>query len=311
VPEANVSAVPALLLFATPSYAYLQRAVAAAGGFAPGAVERRTFPDGEHYRRIVDDVRGRHVAILGGTISDTDTLAIYDLACGAAKDGARSLTLVFPYFGYATMERAMRDGEVVTAKTRARLFSSIPSAPDGNHVVLLDLHAEGVAHYFEGDVHPVHLSAKSVVKDAIRELGGTDFVLASTDAGRAKWVQALANDLGVEPSFVWKRRLTGDRTEVVATTAQVAGKIVVLYDDMIRTGGSLINAARAYKDAGAAKLSAVTTHGVFPGDALAKIRASGLFEAVVATDSHPRAVELEDGFLRVRSIAAVLAEELA
>jgi ribose-phosphate pyrophosphokinase len=305
-----VALVSELLVYATPSYEYLQRAICAAGGFAAGAIERTTFPDGEHYRRLIDDVSGRDVAIVAGTISDTDTLEVYDLACAAAKYGARCLKLVFPYFGYATMERALKPGEVVTAKTRARLFSSIPSAPDGNHVVLLDLHVEGVTHYFEGDVHPVHVSARAIVRDAIRELGGDDFVLASTDAGRAKWVQALANDLGVQPSFVWKRRLTGSRTEVVATSAQVAGKNVVLYDDMIRTGGSLVNAARAYRDAGAARLSAVTTHGVLPGDALATIRASGLFDAIVATDSHPRAVALADGFLQVRSIAGLLADAL-
>jgi len=299
------------LVFATPSYEYLQRAICAAGHHTMGSIERTDFPDGEHYRRLIDDVAGRHVVLVAGTVSDADTLEVYDLACSVAKYGARSLTLVFPYFGYATMERAMRPGEVVTAKTRARLFSSIPSAPDGNHVVLLDLHVEGVAHYFENDVHPVHVSARTIVADAIRELGGTDFVLASTDAGRAKWVQALANDLGVLPSFVWKRRLTGSRTEVVATSAQVAGKNVVLYDDMIRTGGSLVNAARAYRDGGAAKLSAVTTHGVLPGDALEKIRATGLFDAIVATDSHPRAVELAGDFLRVRSIAGLLTEALA
>ena len=135
-------------------------------------------------------------------------------------------------------------------------------------------------------------------------------MLASTDAGRAKWVQALANDLGVQPSFVWKRRVTGSRTEVVATSGQVEGKNVVLYDDMIRTGGSLVNAARAYRDAGAVRLSAVTTHGVLPGDALAKIRASGLFDAIVATDSHPRAVELADDFLQIRSIAGLLADAM-
>jgi ribose-phosphate pyrophosphokinase len=302
--------VSALLVYSTPSYEYLQRAICAAGGFAVGVIERQTFPDGEHYHRLVDDVSGRDVAIVAGTVTDADTLEVYDLACAAAKYGARCLKLVFPYFGYATMERATLPGEVVTAKTRARLFSSIPSAPDGNHVVLLDLHVEGITHYFEGDVHPVHVSARAIVRDAIRELGGADFVLASTDAGRAKWVQALANDLSVQPSFVWKRRVTGSRTEVVATSGQVEGKSVVLYDDMIRTGSSLVNAARAYRDAGATRLSAVTTHGVFPGDALDKIRASGLFDTIVATDSHPRATLLAGDFLQVRSIAGLLAEAL-
>src|SRR4051794_40460388 len=90
-----------LLVFATPAYAYLQTAICGIGGFDQGQVERRPFPDGEHYYRILDEVAGRDVVLVGGTISDADTLQVYDLACGIASYGARTLTLVIPYFGYA------------------------------------------------------------------------------------------------------------------------------------------------------------------------------------------------------------------
>jgi ribose-phosphate pyrophosphokinase len=228
------------------------------------------------------------------------------------KNGARRLTLVVPYFGYSTMERAVKSGEVVTAKTRARLLSAVPHAQGGNRILLLDLHQEGIPHYFEGDLTAVHVYAKPVTTAAIRRVGaspgGGDFVLACTDAGRAKWVQSLANDLGVQPSFVFKRRLDGEQTEVTAVSAQVAGKRVVIYDDMIRTGGSLLSAARAYRAAGASSLAAVATHGVLPGESLKKIRDSGLFSAVVCTDSHPRARELAPqfaGFFAVEPVAGV------
>src|SRR5262249_38194283 len=155
-------------------------------------------------------------------------------------DGARRLTLVVPYFGYSTMERAVTAGEVVTAKTRALLLSSIPPAPSGNSALLLDLHSEGLPFYFEGGLVPIHIYATPVVLDAARRLGGEDFVLACVDAGRAKWVQSLANDLGVPASFVFKRRLDAATTEVTAVSAHVRGKPVVIYDDMIRTGGSLL-----------------------------------------------------------------------
>lgn len=292
------------------SYAYMHEPLCQAGGFDRGHVERKIFPDGERYQRIVDDLAGRDVVLLGGTISDSDTLELFDLACAAVKYGARTLTLVIPFFGYSTMERAVKPGEVVTAKTRARLLSAIPNASDGSRALLVDLHAEGVAYYFEGDMSPVHVYAKHLVLNAIRELGGGDFVLGSTDAGRAKWVESLANDLGVSAGFILKRRIDGAHTEVVALSADVKGRAVVIYDDMIRTGSSLIHAAEAYRSAGATRVSVVATHGVFPEGSVERMRSSGLVDQIVCSDSHPRAVEHASDFVHVRSLAPLLAEKI-
>ncbi|MBK7825295.1 MAG: ribose-phosphate pyrophosphokinase [Nannocystis sp.] len=273
-----------------------------AAGHEPGELHIDTFPDGERYMRIASEVDGRDVVLLGGTISDAATLTVFDLGCALVRCGARRLTLIVPYYGYATMERAVHPGEVVTAKTRAALLSAIPSASYGNRILLLDLHAEGIPHYFEGGLTAFHVYAKPVLRDVITRLGGPDFVLACTDAGRAKWVESLANDVGVTAAFVFKRRLSGDHTEVSALDAQVQGKRVVIYDDMIRTGGSLVGAARAYQRAGATSLAAVATHALLPGDSLAKLQRSGLFTDIVCTDSHPRARELAPQGLEVAAI---------
>lgn len=280
------------LVVATSAYDYLGAAIAQCGGWPLGVVHRQTFPDGEHYLRIGTDPEDRDVILVGGTSDDAATLELYDLACGLVTAGAYRLRLVIPFFGYSTMERATRSGEIVTAKTRARLLSSIPMASRGTQVFLLDLHVAAIAHYFEGAMRPVHVYGKPLVMAAARQLGGDDFVLACTDAGRAKWVESLAYDLGVDVAFVYKRRTAGDATEVTGVSARVAGKRVVIYDDMIRTGGSLIAAAQAYHDAGAVAIDAIATHGLFPGDSLARIAATGLFGRLVTTDSHPRAVAL-------------------
>lgn len=279
-------------------------------GYVQGEVERRDFPDGEHYRRLLSKCRGHEVVLLGGTISDSDTLELYDLACALVYYGARRLSIVLPFFGYSTMERAMRPGEVVTAKARARLFSSIPPAASGNRIFLLDLHVQGITHYFEGAVQPVHVSARSLMAQIAKSLGGEDFVLACTDAGRAKWVETMANDLGVTAAFAYKRRNDDFTTEVISVSTHVSGKRVVIYDDMIRTGSSLAGAARAYKDAGATSVAALTTHGVFPEGALASLQATGLFSAIATTDSHPRSLELESDFLQVYSVADLLCAAL-
>jgi ribose-phosphate pyrophosphokinase len=298
------------IVISTRSYEYLAERVAAHAGWPRGEVVRKEFPDGERYQRIATELADRDVVIVGGTIDDSNTLELYDLATTAVRGGAYRLTLVIPYFGYSTMERAVRPGEAVCAKSRARLLSSIPEASRGNQVFLLDLHVATIAHYFEGAIRPVHVYGKPIVMEAARRLGGEGLVLACTDAGRAKWVESLANDMGVQAAFVYKRRLDGATTEVSGVSAQVAGKRVVIYDDMIRTGGSLINAARAYKDAGASAIDAIATHGVFPADSIAKIEATGLFGHIVVTDSHPRAHAQASAFLEVQSVAPLLVEHL-
>ncbi|MEM1414815.1 MAG: ribose-phosphate diphosphokinase [Myxococcota bacterium] len=301
-------------VFSTERYAYMRDMLCAGPAFERGELTRRTFPDGERYRCVESEVAGRDVLLLGGTIDEADTLEIYDLACALVHRGVHILTLAIPWYGYQTQERAVRPGEVVVAKTRARLLSSIPTAGSGNRIVLMDLHQEGITQYFQGSVRPVHLYATPVVLELIRELaGGEDFVLGATDAGRAKWVESLANDLGVDAGFVFKRRVSGEETEVTALAADVKGKTVVIYDDMIRTGGSLMGAARAYRAAGAARIAAVTTHGVLPGEALARIQASGLFTRIACTDTHPRARELMEAFpafLRVEPVAPLFASAL-
>jgi ribose-phosphate pyrophosphokinase len=300
------------LIFSTAAYEYLLESLCSHDHCEKGEIESRHFPDGERYLRVLTDSVGRDVVVLGGTVDDHDTLTLYDLACAVVGAGARTLTLVIPFFGYQTMERRVKKGEVVVAKTRARLFSSIPPAGLGNRVVLMDLHSEGIPHYFSGQLRPVHLSARSLVLEEIRRVGGDDFVLGATDAGRAKWVESLANDLGVEGAFIFKRRHADGTTEAASMNADVGGHNVVIYDDMIRTGGSLIGAASAYRQAGANSTAAVATHGVLPNDALRRLEESGLFTDIVCTDSHPRAHELAaESALDVVSIAGLLAEFLA
>ena len=296
------------LLFATRSYHYMLKRIAEQCAFDTGEILVKTFPDGERYQRILDPVDEREVILIAGAPTDSDTLELYDLACAMVKHGARGLTMIVPYFAYSTMERSILPGEVVTAKTRARLLSAIPQARNGNRIILMDLHSEGLNYYFEGGIVPLHMYAKPVILEACKEMGGDDFVLASTDAGRAKWVESLANDLGVDAAFVFKKRIDGSTTELTAMNARVKGAHVIIYDDMIRTGGSLINAAQAYKDAGAIKISAIATHAVLPGESLQRLANSGLFDAVAITDTHPRSQEINHPILKKVSVSGLFAD---
>jgi ribose-phosphate pyrophosphokinase len=295
------------LLLTIPSYADLAARIAGAGRFEPAPVERRRFPDGESYQRLEVDPRGREVVLVAGTTTDQDTLLAYDLASAAVRYGAQRLTWVCPFFGHSTMERATRPGEVVTAKTRARLISAVPRAALGNDVLLVDLHAAGIPHYFGDGVNAFHLYAKPLHLIAARALGGPDLVLAAPDTGRAAWVASLAQDLGAPTAFVTKRRASGSETHVTSVTADVEGKTVVMYDDMVRTGSTLIEAARTFRSRGARSVHAVTTHLVLPGDALDRLRAPGALDGLAGTDTHPRAREVEGQGVQVRSVAPLIA----
>jgi len=300
------------LLFTTPTYAYLLPAFLAAGDFEVGEIERKHFPDGERYLRLVADSWGRDVVLLGGTPSDLDTLEVYDLGYAISRAGAHSLAMVMPYFGYATMERAVRPGEVVTAKTRARLISAIPACDGGMRVFLFDLHTDGIEFYFDDSHITHHLYGAPLVTSAVRRLmGDRPFVLGATDAGRAKWVQSLAHTLGVEPAFVYKRRdPESGSVGVTGINADVRGQEVVIYDDMIRTGSSLIQAGRAYLAAGASAVHAVASHLVLPPGSLEKLQASGVFQSIHGTDSHPGSQQLASMPGALTSVAELMVRAL-
>ena len=285
---------PKRLFFTIPSYAYLEPAFLACGAYERGEVERKNFPDGERYLRILPELDGRDAILLGGTPSDADWLDVFDLACGIARGGARSLSILMPYFGYSTMERAVKPGEVVVAKTRARLLSAIPAPEGGTHLYLFDLHTDGIEFYLDDRILSRHVYGAPLITAKIAErMGRTPFVLGACDAGRAKWVQSLARDLHVEPAFVYKRRdATSGGTSVTGINADVKGREVVVYDDMIRTGSSLVQAGKAYLAAGATKVHAIASHLVLPGDAIDKIRAAGVFASIMGTDSHPGSQKL-------------------
>lgn len=302
------------LVYTIAGYEYFAERLSGHPAFCLGRLERKYFADGERWLRITDpDLRGRDAVLVGGTIDDRATLELFDLASGLVALGVDNLSLVIPYFGYSTQERALQSGEVVTAKSRAMLLSAIPRARHSNEVVMLDLHTAGIAHYFEGHVHTVNLSARQL---ALRVLQGSmargETVVACTDAGRAKWVQSLANEAGIAAAFVYKARRGAD-TIVTGINADIADRHVVLFDDMVRSGGSLLQAGKAYKDAGAQSIIGVTTHAVLPGDALDRIHSSGLFEALYCTDSVPQANELAKrhaGFLKVEPVADIYIDYL-
>jgi len=304
------SAEPKKLLFTLSSYAYLEPLFLAAGEFERAEIERKTFPDGERYLRLAAETWGRDVVLLGGTPTDLDWIELYDLAFAITRGGARSLSIVMPYFGYSTMERAVKPGEVVTAKTRAMLISTVPPCEAGTRLFLFDLHTDGIEFYF-GERHITrHIYGAPIITAAIRShMAGREYVLGATDAGRAKWVQSLARDLDVEPAFVYKQRDSSTGAlRMTGINADVKGREIVIYDDMIRTGSTLVQAGKAYLEAGATKVHAVASHLVLPGSSLEVIQSANVFESILGTNSHPGSQQIPPS--GVISVADLLVQAL-
>ncbi len=270
-------------------------------------IEHKIFPDGEFYHRILnsDEIRNKPAIYICGTVDDVAILEAYNIACTLVRKRCSSLHIVIPYFGYGTMERAVHSGEVVTAKNIARLLSSIPLSAQGNFIYMIDLHAIDMQYYFEGAIHPIHLTCRSVVEKMIADLP-RPAVLASTDMGRAKWIEKMSNQLGLESAYIMKKRLSGNETEVVALNAEVKGKDVAIFDDMIRSGGSIINAARAYKQAGAENIYVLTVHGVFTAGAVEKMKSSGIISGIYCTNTHANTQHLTDDFVKIYDISPVI-----
>lgn len=274
-------------------------------------VETKTFPDGEHYWKIENPtkIQGKPAVYICGTTDDMAIFDAYNISCTLVREGCSELHLVIPYFGYSTMERAVMQGDAVTAKNIARMFSSLPTSSQGNHIYMMDLHSLGIQYYFEGNMHPVHLSSWSVIKDIISDLGSNS-VLASTDMGRAKWIEKMGNELHMETAYIMKKRVSGSQTEIIALNAEVKGRDVIIFDDMIRSGSSIIKAAEAYKNSGAEDIHVVCVHGVFVNDAIQKFKNSGIIKSVSCTNTHPNALINRDNFCKLYDISSVILKGL-
>jgi len=314
------------LVIHTSSYGYLAKELVANNpeSFELLKFERKRFADGERYHRLLQKVRGRDVVVVGGTIDEKETMELYFLSTMVWRYKAHSITAILPYFGYSTMERAVKFGEDVKAKDIAVMLSSLPKPPGGLTFVMLDLHAEGIVDYFENGVWTEHLYAKQFVLDGIAqsvaEAGSPAKVnIGTTDGGRLKWADSLAKEAGVGLAIVLKRRLSGTKTERMAVQGDVAGVDIDIFDDMIRTGGSLVESGKGYREGKSRKHRVRATHGVLPGKAIERLMGatdeSGekLFEHVYVTNSHPRAVRLAKKypqFLTAVSITPLLADYL-
>ncbi|MGQ0534469.1 MAG: ribose-phosphate diphosphokinase [Methanobacteriota archaeon] len=235
----------------------------------------KRFPDGESYVRLGTRVSGEDVVVVQSTRTDAALVELLLWLDAARRHGARRTLAVVPYLGYARQDRTFLEGEAVSAEAVARILDA---SCDG--LVTVDPHQEHVLRFYRKPAQAV--SAAGPIADRLRR-ESPGLVLAP-DAGAAGRAAATAKLLGCPHDHLEKRRLSG--TEVVMTpkSLDVRGKTVVLVDDIVSTGGTMVTAARTLREQGAARLLAACTHGLFVGDALERMKAAG-YADVVATDT--------------------------
>jgi len=268
------------------------------------------FSNGELHCRYSESVRGcdmfivqTHSGFDGGSINDAmvEHLIMVD---AARRASAKRITVVCPYFGYARQDRKSEGREPISAKMMADLFKSAGAS----RMISLDLHSGQIQGFFQGPWD--HLTAMPVLMGALRDLGD-DLVVVSPDAGRVKVSERYANALGADLAIVHKRRIKGEKNKVEAkeVVGEVEGRVCVLIDDMIDTGGTIVAAAEVLIARGAKSVIAATTHPVLSGPAMQRLNDS-VIERVIVTDTLPLPKNADLSKIEVVSVSGVLADAI-
>ncbi len=248
-------------------------------GHEMGDARTLVFPDGELLVRIDEDVRGTDCFVVISTCNPVnDNLIELLVFCDCLlRASAARVTIVTPYFGYARQDRKDQGRVPITAK----LVANMIAAAGAHRVLAIDLHAAQIQGFF--DLPMDHLSAAPILVqyfEAMREELG-DLCLVSPDVGNVKVAESFANYLGGDLAFINKRRVSGSEVTTGHLIGSVAGKTVLMVDDMVSTAGTICEAARFVMENGATKVYAAATHGLFSGDAVKRIEASPISKVIV------------------------------
>lgn len=265
-----------------------------------GDVSLLRFSDGEFQTSFEETVRGADVFIVQSTFPPVDNLFELLLMIDAAKRAsARHIIAVMPYFGFARQDRKDKPRVAIGAKLVANLLT----AAGVKRVMTMDLHAEQIQGFFEVPVD--HLFASSVFLPYLKSLKNPNLIMAAPDTGGTKRANAYAKYLNTEMAICYKQRRKANEIQQMTLIGDVAGRDVVLVDDIVDTAGTLTIAADMMLDKGASSVRAVCTHPVLSGNAYEKLEKSGISELIV-TDTIP--LRKESKKIRVLSVADLFAD---
>ena len=299
-----------LMVFAGTSSKALGAQIGSRLGIDLGEVIIQRFQDGEIYVRFEESIRGADIFLVQSTSTPVnDSLMELLIMINAAKlASAHRITAVMPWYGYSRQDKKSSPREPITA----RLVAQLLEAAGVDRVLTMDLHAGQIQGFFQIPVD--HMTATPILADHFmeRQFAG-DFpeglVVVSPDAGRAKLANHFAEKLGARLAVLAKQRPEHNTAEITFLIGDVEGKAALLIDDMIDTAGTLCAGAAVVKKAGATKVLAAATHGIFSGKAFDRLEES-VIEEIVVTDTIPVPEGSAGGKIQILSVDRILSDTI-
>ena len=299
-----------LMLFAGRSHPALAQSIAEKLGVELGECTLKTFAMGETYCRFEESIRGADVFIVqscAGPEHVNDYLVeLLIMINGAKLASAKRITAVMPWFPYSRQDKKSAPREPISAK----LVADMLEIAGVDRVLTMDLHAGQIQGFFTIPVD--HMTALPLFAQYFRDKGlyGEKVISVSPDPGRAKLARRFGQMLESDLAIMNKTRPEHDQASITEVIGDVRGKVALMGDDMISTGGTLLAGAQALRDAGASDVHLFATHGHFAGDALERFGASDVAEIVV-TDTVPiDPIRAQENRVRLLPVAGQLAETI-
>jgi ribose-phosphate pyrophosphokinase len=272
-----------------------------------GQAQLKAFPDGESFVKLDVDVRGRDCFIVQSTcmpVNDNLMELLIFIDC-LRRASANRITAVIPYFGYARQDRKAEGRTPITAKLLANLIT----AAGAHRVLAVDLHADQIQGFF--DIPVDHLTAFPVLAAHVKTQHISDPVIVSPDVGNLKTAKRYAEVLDAEIAVIDKRRQSSDTVQMNTIIGNVEGRNVLLFDDMITTGGTLLQAANILRAHGAKSVYAGATHPVFAGPCVDRLVEANFKELwVTDTVPVPDPVRKRLPMLKVFTVAPLVGEAI-
>ena len=300
-----------LVVAAGLSHTELSEQVAEALGTQLVPTEHRTFASGEILTRFEVSIRGCDVFLIqsfGPPVNEW-MMEILIMLDAAKRASAKRITVVAPYYPYSRQDKKGRGREPISA----RLVSDLMKTAGADRVMSVDLHAAQIQGFFDGPVD--HLFAKPVLleyfQDTLSAEDRAKLTVVSPDTGRVRVADTWSDSLGAPLAIIHKRRdpNVANKVTVSEIVGDVNGRVCLLVDDMIDTGGTIVKAAQALKNAGAERVIVAATHAIFSDPAVERLQDASIDEVVV-TDTVPIPPEKRFASLTVLPIAPLLARAI-
>jgi ribose-phosphate pyrophosphokinase len=295
------------LLFSGSSNLPLTESVARILNVPLGKIDLTRFADGEIRPWVREDVRDKSVFVLQTFSGDMDAHIMELCLIGDAirRSAPRTMVAVIPYLGYSRQDKQHRVGEPISARVIAKFLE----VSKFREVIVVDLHNDAIVGFFQIPV--THLSALNILVEEVNKLHLSDVVVVAPDVGGVKRARNLAYALDVPLVVMEKKRFLDrhDTTEAFQIIGDVTGKSVVIIDDVISTGGTIINGATSLKDAGAKSVTVLSTHAVFAGGALDRLVHAPVDHMVITDTINWKGKKLPP-FVSVASVATLIAQSI-